>query len=94
MDFHDLNGKVFCDGCEKVGRPKGGVTTKRILNKVHISYDLPEGWALVGDGEVLCSSCGLKVDVSVFDEKSTKLSDAVLLRGNQFAGPAQGYKDK
>lgn len=60
MQFHDPNGKVFCDTCSTLGKPKGGVKTERLMDKVHIHFSMPEGWALAADGSLLCGGCAPK----------------------------------
>lgn len=52
----DPNEPVECTLCDALGRPRGGVRTERHDNRVHISFALPEGWALRG-GTLLCRTC-------------------------------------
>lgn len=52
----DPHEPVECAQCDRLGRPRGGVRTERHDNRVHISFALPEGWALRG-ATLLCGVC-------------------------------------
>ena len=97
MDFVDPKGKVFCEGCSGMGRPSGGVRTQRHVSKVHISFELPEGWVLApDDGSLLCGVCASKLKRKW--ERRTKpegtpLADAVI-ESNNLLGTAEGVSPK
>jgi hypothetical protein len=57
VDINDPKGKIFCDGCQRMGKPIGGVRTQRRFNLINISYELPESWTLSKDASVLCDIC-------------------------------------
>jgi hypothetical protein len=57
VEAHDPKGRVFCDDCERSGRPRGGVRTTRKLSAIHIRFELPEGWTLDQEGALRCTSC-------------------------------------
>lgn len=55
---HDPRGVILCDVCEAIGRPAGGVVSERPGSRVHISFELPDGWTYCA-GDVHCARCSL-----------------------------------
>lgn len=57
-EMNDAHGCVFCEQCERMGKPVGGVTYELRGTRVHKSFELPEGWALQA-GELVCGPCSV-----------------------------------
>jgi hypothetical protein len=92
MEFHDPHGKVFCENCNKMGKPKGGVKSTRTLSKIAISYEIPEGWVFTKDGELRCGPCGARSPGVVPSINDKSLSEAIAKKAGQNIGPAQEYR--
>lgn len=58
MDNTNPHGTVECAGCDALGRPRGGIHYERRDQRVHLAFQLPDGWAMA-DGELLCGACAL-----------------------------------
>lgn len=58
------HGKVECSMCGELGAPVGGVTVERQTNRIHMSFNLPPGWACI-DCELFCTKCGLERPVKL-----------------------------
>lgn len=85
-DSHkDRHGSIECHGCEELGRPKGGVHYRRSGQRLTVSYELPEGWALQ-DCAVHCPTCANQATVQTMRQRSIKLAAPALERGNSGFG--------
>ncbi len=83
---HDPRGPIECTGCDKLGRPRRGVTWVRHGQRITQSFVLPEGWAFA-DCAVWCGSCANKITVQAMrgiaerlQRGGASLADAVFAR--------------
>ncbi len=81
---HDAHGSIECAGCGALGKPVGGISYERNLQRVVKRYDLPEGWAFRECAE-WCGKCatqltvqGLRVALSARNSLAQTVADHIL----------------